>query len=521
MLVRRVYFDLIGLPPTPEEVAAFVHDASPDAFEKVIDHLLASPHYGVRWARHWLDVVRYTDAFDSRSVKGDNIGDIPDAWRYRDWVVRSLNADLPYKQFVTMQIAGDLLPAPAPKKVNVDGLVATTIYAIGNWPGGDADREKMMSDIVDDQVDVTSRAFLGSTIACARCHDHKFDPFTQKDYYALAAFFFSTHFLPAPGSPASGIGMLMTPISDPEVVSARQQYDSRVAGLKQEIETFKKDPKESAAVAKAEKLLAQLQASAPPPIENCQGLQDGGVPTSQYAGTHDWFVLLRGQYDHKGEPVKRGFPKLLTSEDKPTIAQGSGRLELAHWVASAENPMTAKVMVNRIWQHHFGHGIVRTPNNYGKLGVPATHPQLLDWLATRFVDGGWSIKRMQKLIMLSATYQQSSETDTTEIAADPENLLLGRMNRQRLEAEPLRDAMLATAGRLDETMGGTSTRDLSTRRRSLYLMTIRSDRTGYRMLFDATDPTAIADSRNDSTVAPQALFLMNNPFVIEQASHLA
>jgi hypothetical protein len=513
----------VGLPPTAEEVSTFVADPSPDAFEKVIDRLLASPHYGERWARHWLDVVRYTDAFDSRSVTGDNIGggDVRDAWRYRDWVVRSMNADLPYDQFITMQIAGDLLPAPTSGEMNIDGLVATTMYVIGNWPGGDADKEKMMADIVDDQVDVTSRAFLGSTIACARCHDHKFDPFTQKDYYSLAAIFFSSHILPSPGEKTAGSPILQTPISDPKIVATRQQFDAKVAALTKKIDALKKDSKQADELAKAHAELAALNKTAPPPIEYCDAMQDGGVPQSQYAGTHDWFVLQRGQYDRKADRVSRGFPKLLAGTSEPAITEGSGRLELAHWVASADNPMTAKVMSNRIWQHHFGHGIVRTPNNFGKLGVAATHPQLLDWLATRFVDGGWSIKRMHKLIMLSATYQQSSETDSVDIAADPENLLVGRMNRQRLEAEPLRDAMLATAGRLDETMGGSSTRNLNTRRRSLYLMTVRSDRTGYRMLFDATDPTAIADSRNDSTVAPQALFLMNDPFVIEQASHLA
>jgi uncharacterized protein DUF1553/uncharacterized protein DUF1549 len=523
VLIRRAYFDLIGLPPTPEEVAAFAADPSSDAFEKVIDHLLASPHYGERWARHWLDVVRYTDADDSRSVVGDHIGegDVSEAWRYRDWVVKALNSDLPYDQFVTMQIAGDLLPAPEPGKPNVDGLVATTMYVIGNWPGGDADKEKMMADIVDDQVDVTSRAFLGSTIACARCHDHKFDPFAQKDYYALAGIFFSTHILPSPGAKTAGSPILRVPISDAQTVTIRQKFDAKVAELTKRIESLKKDASKAEELKNVAGELIELNKSAPPAIKYCDPMQDGGVPESQYAGTRDWYVLQRGQYDRKGDKVARGFPKLLAGQDQTPITKGSGRLELAQWVASPDNPMTAKVMVNRLWQHHFGHGIVRTPNNFGKLGIAATNPQLLDWLATRFVDGGWSIKRMQKLIMMSATYQQASETDPAEIAADPENLLLGRQNRQRLEAEPLRDAMLATAGKLDETLGGPSTRNISTQRRSIYLMTVRSDRTGYRMLFDATDPTAIADSRNDSTVAPQALFLMNDPFVIEQASQLA
>jgi hypothetical protein len=248
---------------------------------------------------------------------------------------------------------------------------------------------------------------------------------------------------------------------------------------------------------------------------------EGGVPQSQYEGVHDWYVLARGQYDRKGELVPRAFPRLLAGDDQKLIRHGSGRLELAEWIASPGNPMTAKVMVNRIWQHHFGEGIVRTPNNFGKLGETPSHPELLDWMALRFIDAGWSIKRMHRMIMLSAAYQQSSEGDPETMKADPGNKWFGRMNRQRLEAEPLRDAMLAVSGPLDETPGGPATRDLNTRRRTLYLMTIRSDRSSYRMLFDAADPTAIADHRIDSTVAPQALFLMNDPFVMDKASVLA
>ena len=518
-LIRRAYFDLIGLPPTPTVVEAFVADRSDDAFAKVVDHLLASPHYGERWGRHWLDVVRYADAFDSRSVNGDTIGvgDISEAWRYRDWVVKAFNDDLPYDQFIRNQLAGDLLPGKEPGELNTGGLIATTMYVIGNWPVGDADKEKMMTDIVDDQIDVTGRAFLGVTLACARCHDHKFDPISQKDYYGLAGIFFSSHILPSPGQKTAGSPVLAIPLATAAEVEKHRQYDAAIADVQKQI----KGTKDAAALKELSLKLAELKRNAPPPLEIVNGMQEGGVPKSEYEGVHDGCILIRGRYDRKGDPVPRALPRVLAGDRQPRITRGSGRLQLADWIASADNPMTAKVMANRIWQHHFGEGIVRTPNNYGKLGVPPTHPELLDWLALRFVDGGWSIKRMHRMIMLSASYQQAVEGDPQTMKADPGNLLFGRMNRQRLEAEPLRDAMLAVSGTLDETLGGRSTRKLDTPRRSLYLMTIRSDRSNYRMLFDAADPTAIADGRIDSTVAPQALFLMNDTFVADKSLALA
>jgi len=657
-LIRRAYFDLIGLPPKSDEVEAFVADDAPDAFAKVVERLLASPHYGERWGRHWLDVVRYTDSFDQRGLGSE--GDCAFAWRYRDWVIRALNDDMPYDQFVRNQIAGDLLPARHPGDFNADGLIATGMYVIGNWPNGDADRRKMMTDLVDDQIDVTGRAFLGVTLACARCHDHKFDPITQQDYYGLAGIFFSTHFLPNPGSPASGVGMIRLPLAPPAEVQRHNEYEAHVAELQKQIDQFAdsqyiaqaramlsqtdrylaaaweylRDGKTESSASVAERAadqhldayllgrwidylrpmlkgaaattdsalknwivsasqsedtsdiqdratkvrdallaldkkppappvegdaklyldltnpagpfwgparkelsylspelkgailklsdgLSDAKKQAPPPLELAHGLSEGGIPQSEYEGIHDSPILIRGRYDRKGPVVPRAFPRLLAVDEQPPIAEGSGRLQLADWIASPHNPMTAKVMANRIWEYHFGRGIVRTPNNYGKLGVPPTHPELLDWLANRFVENGWSIKSMHRLIMLSAAYQQSSEPDPATYTADPDNLLVGRMNRRRLEAEPLRDALLAVSGSLQESMGGPAFRDLSTPRRTVYLMTIRSDRSNYRMLFDAADPTAIIDQRIDSTVAPQALFLLNDPFVLDRAGGLA
>jgi hypothetical protein len=480
MLLRRATFDLTGLPPTPEEMEAFLRDDKPDAVARVLDRLLAAPAYGERWGRHWLDLARYTDSFDARLAPGNEM-DINDSWRYRDWLVQAFNRDLPYDKFLTDQIAGDLLPSSG--GINRDGIIATGFLALGNWGGGDADKEKLLTDIADDQVDVVSRTFLGLTMACARCHDHKFDPISTADYYALAGIFFSTHILANVGPKTNGPPMLRIPL----VPAA-------------EVEALKKAKK---------------------PIPYANGAQEGGVPGSPHAGTHDVHIHVRGRYDRLGPVVPRRFPEILAGREQKPIAGGSGRLELARWLTRPDHPLTARVMVNRIWQHHFGEGIVRTPSNFGKLGRPPTHPELLDWLALEFVRSGWSIKQMHRLILLSAAYQQSSEAMVETWKNDPDNLLFGRMNRRRLEAEALRDSILAVSGRLDRTMGGPAVRDFAVPRRTLYLMTIRSDRSGFGPLFDAADPTAPVDKRTVSTVAPQALFLLNNPFVLAQTQALA
>lgn len=478
-LLRRATFDLTGLPPTPQEMEAFLRDDKPDAFARVVDRLLASPAYGERWGRHWLDLVRYTDSFDARGIGG--VMDCADAWRYRDWVIQAFNRDLPYDRFLTEQIAGDLLPAP--DGINREGIIATGFLALGNWGGGDADKEKLLTDIADDQVDVVSRAFMGLTMACARCHDHKFDPISTADYYSMAGIFFSTHILPNVGPKTDGPPMLRIPLVPPA-----------------EMEACKKAKK---------------------PIPYANGAQEGGVPGSPHAGTHDVHIHIRGRYDRLGPLVPRRFPEILAGRDQTPITKGSGRLDLARWLTRPDHPLTARVMANRIWQHHFGEGIVRTPSNFGKLGRPPTHPELLDWLALEFVRSGWSIKHIHRLILLSAAYQQSNGALSETFKHDPDNLLFGRMNRRRLEAEALRDSILAVSGRLDRAMGGPAYRDFSTPRRTLYLMTIRSDRSGFGPLFDVADPTAPVDTRTISTVAPQALFLLNNRFVLAQTQALA
>jgi mono/diheme cytochrome c family protein len=702
-LIRRATYDLTGLPPTIAEVDAFVADDSPDAFARVVDRLLASPSHGQRYARYWLDLVRYTDSFDARVTGGPM--DCAEAWRYRDWVVDAFNADLPYDQFVRAQIAGDLLPSsPRPTtSPTLNPLVATGVYALGNWGGGDADKEKLLTDIVDDQIDLTGRAFLGLTLACARCHDHKFDPISTEDYYCLAGIFFSSHILPNVGPKTNGPDMLRIPLAPPEELAKRDRLKAELAALEKQpaaatlpraaftpmrqplrdlpsipglhalkpagkqdtpsatFNTTDRDvafitirmPPRSVAVhpppvggvavvfecphdstvtlagrvadadpncgdgfeyrllhrprgsdapttlaagatdngktatltagplkispgdrvelvilpraeyacdttvidlkitpadssqpthdlrtdvlpdpfatptpwhfdqVAPDPRVASLRAQLAAPLPAAHGLQEGGCPGSPHAGTHDVKVHIRGRYDRLGPVVPRRFPIVIAGDRQPTISQGSGRTELARWVASPDNPLTARVMANRIWQWHFGEGIVRTPNNFGKLGTPPTHPELLDWLAAEFVRREWSVKAMHRLIMLSAAYQQSSSGEAETMKADPDNLLFGRMNRRRLDAEGLRDAMLAATGELDSKAGGPAVKDLNSARRTLYLMTIRSDRTGYRMLFDAADPTAIIDKRTDSTVAPQALFLMNHPFVGARATKLA
>jgi hypothetical protein len=543
-LLRRATFDLTGLPPTPAEVEAFQADESPNAFAKVVDRLLNSPHCGERWARHWLDVVRYADSHDARIVNGPgSIMDMTESYHYRDWVVDALNRDLPYDQFIINQIAGDLIPPKEPGDVNIPGIIATGMLAIGNWGGGDADKEKLLTDIADDQVDVVSRAFLGLTVACARCHDHKFDPIPTEDYYSLAGIFFSSHILQDPGPKTNGPPILRIPLVPKAELERRRPLEARVAALEKEIQKTSHNqlaalanrllPQTIGTVAAAWKLegqrarLLQLQVELDqlkkslPPIAYANGVQEGGCPKSPQAGIHDVRIHIRGRYDRLGKLVPRRFLRILAGDHQTAITQGSGRMQLARWIANPANPLTARVMVNRIWQHHFGQGIVRTPGNLGKLGERPTHPELLDYLADQFSRSGWSIKAMHRAIMLSATYQQSSTAAPETLQADPDNRWFGRMNRRRLEAEELRDALLAAAGRLDPTMRGRASQDFMRPRRTLYLMTIRSDRSTFRELFDAADSTAIVDKRGESTVAPQALFLLNHPFALQQAKAVA
>ncbi|QVL31602.1 DUF1553 domain-containing protein [Telmatocola sphagniphila] len=896
-LLRRATFDLIGLPPKPEEIEAFLKDDSPEAFAKVVDRLLASPHYGERWGRHWLDVVRYADARDLIQLPKES--DFREAWRYRDWVVDSFNRDMPYTDFVRSQIAGDLQPSTRPDRFNKEGLVATGMLAIADFVPGDVDKNQMIADYVNDQIDVVGRAFLGLSISCARCHDHKFDPISTEDYYALAGIFFSTRIIPGPvpgntplvkvpllspneieqlklraaadetrrkelerslsdastseyrnylrtlldeqsaryilaahdcrtldkpsavvvanrlglhngllaewiaflarveKHPEAGYPALLREIaadklSDPALVRAALEVQNALSGSVQRdrdqagrapekyaldhsllfqfraddpriafdevkriafwpnfsgfwlnasppvpknspetayakigqhqkpvirfqgqsvlaverpvppmgslfivfrpspesragerivgwedadsgqhglglmtdskgrlhailrknglsgdlvdnhawngfetvciswgpggttmrrnavdvssktIDGISSDPKITALaiggpgsgngprftgdiaelrvydrpLSDSERLLVDdelhktwFEADGPrvpkrdafdelvvemlstrgafwPPVEErikllpaevqkrfettsrelnllrnkpavevpmAVAVQDGGPKGTRHEGFKDATVFLRGDSKRLGKTIPRGFPKVLAGNQTEKIIEGSGRLQLADWLTHSTNPLTSRVMVNRIWQHHFGEGLVRTPNDFGERGERPTNPELLDYLATKFIESKWSAKTMHRLIMLSAVYQQSCTNSPDAMSRDPENRLFGRMNRQRLEAEAIRDSLLAVSGRLDSTLGGAPFSDLAIPRRTLYLMSSRTaaNTSDFGRLFDAADPSMIVAQRGQSVVAPQALFFLNDPFVRGVAKDLA
>jgi hypothetical protein len=546
--LRRAKFALVGLPPTSQEIDAFVQDTRPDAYERVVDQWLSSPHFGEHWGRYWLDVVRYTDYLNPRGDDSPEEGDVElfEAFRYRDWVVNELNRDLPFNDFIVHQIAGDQLPAATKGEINTDGLIATTMLTIGVWDNGDADKEKIVSDIVDDQINVVGQAFLGLTLACARCHDHKFDPISTVDYYGLAGIFYSTRVLKSVGPVGLSTIAMRVPLVKQQYVEKR---DAQVAQIK-EIEQKLKDsaaaesaktaasagataPNPAAATlseeqrAQVEQELARLKQEMLPPTPTALAVQDGGTPEGLFPKNGDVPIHVGGRYDQPGDVVPRRLPVFFCGTEQAPIANGSGRLELAQWVASSRNPLTPRVIVNRVWLKLFNQGLVRTPNNFGLLGEQPTHPQLLDWLASRFVAQQWSLKQLIRAIMLSSAYQQSAFVKNRQTAAseataiDPDNRWLSRFPSRRLAAEELRDSILAVTGRLDATLGGRATMDLNRPRRSLYIQTVRADRRNFSTLFDAADPAQCVGQRNVTTVAPQALFMLNNSFVSENAKHFA
>lgn len=523
--IRRATFDLTGLPPTPEHVAAFMSDSSTEAFERVLDRLLDSTAYGQRWARHWLDVARYADYHDANPKARQASCELTEAWRYRDWVVDAFNDDLPFDQFIEHQIAGDLLPSPTGDEVYPAGLIATTFLTNGVWDRGDADKEKIVSDMVDDNIDTIGKAFLGLTLGCARCHDHKFDPILAEDYYALAGMFYSSHILAALGTKGGEYTVNRVPLVPAAVVEKRGEQVTRINEVNAKLaELDKQTPKPSDDDPRRVQLIAQrdqLQEALLPEPPLAMAVQEGGTAGGLFPKIQDVPIHIRGSYARLGPVVPRRLPRRFAGDDQPPITSGSGRRELADWVASSDNPLTARVIVNRIWQWHFGDGLVRTPNNFGKLGMAPTHPKLLDWLAARFIEDGWSLKTLHRRIMLSATYQQSSRVPPQQVEQDPGNEWIARFSPRRLEAEAIRDAMLFVAGKLDSAMGGPAGDDFTITRRSLYVQTARWNRSSYAMLFDAANPDSSTERRNVSTVAPQALMLLNHPFSQAQARHVA
>jgi hypothetical protein len=531
-LIRRVTFDLIGLPPTPEEVADFLGDPTPGAFARVVDRLLASPHYGERWGRHWMDVAHYAD------TAGDNADyPIPEVALYRDYIIDSFNRDKPYDRFVREQLAGDILARQESGEAYAESIIATGFLALSRRYGTGPYELWHLS--LEDAIETTGRTFLGLTLRCARCHDHKFDPVAQRDYYALYGMFASTAF-PWPGSEevqSKGFPrMNFVPLVVPAQAAPKlKTYRERLAELERILPSLEssKDPKERRRLADWKTEYTRLKrTSLPPDLPGSYAVTEG-KPT-------DVPLQRRGEPDSPGPVVPHGVPRFafLACEAPPPVAAGSsGRFELAQWMTRPDHPLTPRVMVNRIWQHHFGRGIVSTPSNFGVRGEPPSHPELLDWLAARFVVVGWSIKAMHREIVLSETYQLSSAYDQDDAALDPEDRWLWRYPRRRLDAESIRDAMLAVSGRLDRrrpgrhpfppieawhwTQHNAFKTVYPTSHRSVYLMTQRLLKHPYLGIFDGPDTNSSTDVRTRSTVPLQALFLMNNPFVRDNAAGLA
>jgi cytochrome c553 len=672
MLARRLHFDLTGLPPDPAAVDAFVADRSPDAYEKLVDRLLASPAFGERWGRHWLDVARYAESVTLRGLV------FHQAWRYRDYVIDAFNRDRPFDTFVREQIAGDLLPAPTPDD-RARQLIATTYLQLGNTNLEEQDKKQLRMDVVDEQLDVIGKGLLAQTVTCARCHDHKFDPIPTRDYYALAGILRNARAM----EHANVSKWVEVPLpADPETTAAVAKHDAAVAELQARIKAAKAKQLGPAAVAARGKLAEAdvpgvvvddaramavgewthstfsgtfvgagyihdgnagkgeksvtfqpdlpatgryevwlayspgasraervpvtvfsadgektipVNMKLPPPIDGrfvslgqfrfekpgqsfvlvsnegtsghvtldavtfipadrvpatgsataaadpAAGLEaelkklQARAPTRPMAMSvteepkiEDCRVHVRGQVGTLGEVAPRGFLRVATVG--PALAMPrdqSGRVELANWIASKENPLTARVYANRAWHWLFGSGLVRTVDNFGTTGEPPSHPELLDHLATRFVADGWSTKKLVRAIVLSHTYRQASAADGS---ADPENRLFGRANRRRLEAECLRDAILSASGKLSGERGGPTlpaslAADYGFRHtatcRSVYLPVFRNALPEMFEAFDFADASVVTGRRNASTVAPQALFMLNNPFVVEQAKHAA
>jgi cytochrome c553 len=558
-LIRRAYFDLIGLPPTGDEVEAFVADASPQAFEKVVDRLLASPHFGERWARHWLDLARFAE------TTGKTVNfNYPHAWRYRDYVIAAFNADKPYDQFIREQLAGDLLPTDDPKR-KAERLIATGFLAIGPKALNERNGVQFELDVADEQIEVTTQAFLGLTAACARCHDHKFDPIPQKDYYALAGIFRSTEtcygtvrFIQGNRpSPLLALPKDSAPFAVEKLTEAeKKRIEGQIKTFQDSLKDFKPDQQvqrlfANAQISLLQARLADYDAEGNPKLE-AMGVRDKPAganspfaPKGPPGGFGGFFgtrtiadspLYVRGEVDKPGDIVPRGFLQVMTTAPVKIRSGESGRLELANWIASKNNPLTARVMANRVWQHLFGRGIVPTPDNFGVAGQPPTNPALLDWLAITFMDDGWSVKKLIRRVMLSQAYQRDSKNDPNCFEADPENALLWRMTPRRLDAEALRDSTLAVSGLLDPRppvgsyvakqgegpttgprFGGpvaNAINDPRNNQRSVYLPVVRDNLPEALSLFDAADPGLVVAERPTTTVPAQGLYLLNSPFML-------
>ncbi len=559
-LLRRVYYDLTGLPPTPAEVDAFVADQSANAYEAVVDRLLASPRYGEKWARHWLDVVRYaeTNSFERDGAK-------PNAWRYRDYVIDSFNSDKPYDQFVREQIAGDELD-----QVTSQSITATGYYRLGNWDDEPSDRLQARYDDLDDIVATTGQAFLGLTMNCARCHDHKLDPIPQKDYYKLLAFFqgikpynndpkiILRDIVPDQLPKAKQDELLDVNRRKEELKKLVHETEERALGLMTDVErkAARKNDKamrdqlletigkvEFARYAALRDELKTLETRAPEQLPQALCVRENG------ASVEPTFIMLRGNAHVQGEQVEPGFPLVLAPpaavipKPDPKATSSGRRRVLAEYLASEKNPLVARVMVNRIWQHHFGRGIVRSPNDFGSIGERPTHPELLDWLASEFIKRGWRMKDMHKLIMMSNAYQMSSAGNATALAKDSQNDLFWRFDMRRLEAEEIRDSVLFVNGKLNLKMGGPSvfptipeavlagqsqpgngwgkSTPEEQARRSIYVHVKRSLIVPTLASLDSADTDFTCPVRFVTTQSTQALTMLNSQFSTEESKAFA
>ena len=563
-LIRRAYFDLIGLPPSPEEVQAFVANPAPDAYEKLIDTLLADSRYGERWARHWLDLARFAES-DGFAIDGER----PTAWRYRDYVIRAFNKDKPYDEFVKEQLAGDELDGGD----RADRLTALGFLRMGTWEADANFKTQLRQDVLNEITTTIPQVFLGLTVGCARCHDHKYDPIPQRDFYRFQSFFAATRVddRPAPFAEVENPALMKSLVrqSEDDSEAATESLKKIEERLKQKWITLKnlkpddkriadfqkilKDPQDSTYTGQERKehetakLKARQFADAVPRYRPVAYAVSDVVPP-QVPSIADTYVLAGGELANKGEKVDPGFLSCIIGKSEPATIPFSGgssgrRGALASWIASPDNPVTARVMMNRLWQHHFGDGIIRTPSDFGKNGDRPSNPQLLDYLATQFLEKKWSLKAMHKMMLLSNTYQQSTENPEVKRFSeiDPANRLLWRMNWQRLEAETLRDSMLAVAGRLERTTGGPGvfldiptdvaegfeffkwfpSNEKDQRRRTIYTFQRRSVMNQMVEVFDGANMSETCARRSTTTVAPQAFTLLNSEFTNNEAKHFA
>ena len=600
-LVRRLYFDLIGVPPSPEEILQFVEDNSPRAYGDLVDRLLSSPHYGERWGRYWLDLARYAD---TNGYEGD--AEFYNAWRYRDYVVDAFNADKPYDEFLIDQLAGDEykpvtgaggLPAPDPEKV-----VALTFLRLAPFtePRGEESRDVLLSEMVS----TVSSVYLGWTVGCAKCHDHKYDPIPTRDFYRLKAFFASTYIAPPrPGDtqqlggpqPAAfhrpgeaenieiqaarfrkeleAVGAEFDSFAKPLVARLAAIWkrdkpsDTKTPSVRDVERIFNEENNNTVGVVKKDETFTAAERDRFRSFRESQRRLKNSLlrlePVAMSVRNADdppygpsvpvTHVLLRGDHDRPGEIVQAGFPSAIAGHSDPVPLPldrykrhptRGRRMTLARWIASPDNPLTARVMVNRIWQHHFGRGIVDTPSDFGRNGSRPTHPELLDWLATAFVENNWSIKAMHRLILASSTYRQSSQGNAAAQSADPDNRLYSRFPRQRLTAEAIRDSILAVSGRLNRDLGGPpvfpalpegldreqrvqtintweTSPDADALRRSIYVFQRRSLSLPMLEVFDAPVPNASCDLRRNTVTALQPLTMYDSEFVNAEARHFA